>query len=108
MVKYIAFPKHEQFESFASQVLIAVYVLEPLHLLLAGLLGIAFMAAVPIASIQLDGALPADHNIDMALADPNLTAIRNPVGIQPSSYQLLDGCLEPLLVMLAHNRAWDS
>jgi hypothetical protein len=44
------------------------------------------MTAMPIASIQFDGAALANNNINMALANPDLTAIRNPVGIQPSSY----------------------
>jgi hypothetical protein len=61
-------------------------VLESFHLLLPGLLRIAAVTAVPVAAIQLYGAFFAYHNIDVAATTPNLSTIRNPIGVQPSSH----------------------
>ncbi|MGC1582163.1 MAG: hypothetical protein WA766_11800 [Candidatus Acidiferrales bacterium] len=56
-------------------------ILEAFQLLLLCLLGIATMTAMPIATVQFNGALFSYHNINVTLTDFDFGTIREAIRI---------------------------
>jgi hypothetical protein len=82
-----------------------VYVLMSLKLLLSSFVRITAMATMPIATIELNSTLLADHDVNMAFTYLYFCAVGNTVCIQPRSHQLLYRRLGSLAVMLPSSRS---